>query len=63
MFTQGGLGKSVSGKIVVFSRDRITINGKEISKEEADRIKEDSGRKLLTALAVRVAIKNSNKKK
>lgn len=53
MDTHGGLGKTISGKIVVISRDRITIDGKEISKEESDRLKQDSGRKLLTAFNLR----------
>ena len=53
MFTHGGLGKSTTGKIIVFSRGRITVDGVEISKEEDDRLREDGRRKLLSALAIR----------
>jgi hypothetical protein len=53
MFTEGVLGKIISDKVVIISGNRITVDGKEISKEESDRLKEDSGRKLLHAFMVR----------
>ncbi len=53
MDTHGGLGKIISGKIVVIRRERITVDGIEISKEESDRLKEDSRRKLLAAFNLR----------
>ena len=53
MFTQGGLGKPLTGKIIIFSKGRITVDGVEISKEENDWLHKDSRRKLLAALAAR----------
>lgn len=62
MFTQSGVGKQISGKIVVFSKDKITVDGKEISTEEADKLKEDSRQKLLAALAARQAYRAQEEK-
>ena len=50
---QGGLGKALHGSIIVFTRGTITVNGIEISKEEQQRLKEDSARKLLAVFTAR----------
>lgn len=52
--SEGGLGKPISDThIKVFRKGTITINGIEISLEQAEVIKQDSAAKLLRSLEIR----------
>ena len=57
--SKGGLGQTISGKIIIFTRGTITVDGIEISQSEKDRIREDSAAKLLRLLEIR---KEENKR-
>ena len=58
--SEGGLGKPISDThITVFRKGTITINGVEISLEQAEVIRQDSAAKLLRSLEIR---KEENKR-